>query len=272
MPSSPAEPPTSREDAPKRGGVLQFARSVLFDLWFYFLMAAMGLLCAPLAIYSRDGAYWSCKTFCRISLWSLRRICGVSVELRGEPPEGAVLIAAKHQSFLDILVATAVLPRATFVMKRSLIYAPVLGFYALRLGVAPVRRGAGGGAALKMREQLRGLGRSEGETPRQIIIYPQGTRLPPGAVAPYRPGVALLYADEPEGCVPVATNSGMFWGRRSILKRPGVAVVSFLQPIPPGLKRAEFMELVEQRIETASDALMAEAQDGCRREGARAEG
>ena len=237
----------------------QIVRSVLFDLWFYTLMLVMGVLFAPLALISRDGAYWSCRTFSSTALWSLKHLCGVRVEIRGTPPTGHALIAAKHQSFLDILILMKTLPRATFVMKRSLVYAPILGFYALRLGVAPVDRASGSKAIRAMRKSLQKLAEDPSEDPRQIVIYPQGTRLPPGAVAPYRPGVALLYAGYPDGCVPVATNTGLFWGRRSIVKRPGVAVVAFLEPIEAGLSRAAFMERLEQRIETASDALMAEA-------------
>ena len=239
---------------------LQFVRSLLFDAWFYLSMAVMGVLLAPAALASRDAAYWSVKLFCRQALWTLRVLCGVKIEIRGTPPEGRALIAAKHQSFLDILIMLDVLPRATFVMKRSLLYAPFVGFYALRLGVAPVNRAAGARAVRQMRKQLDTLAAEH----RQVVIYPQGTRLPPGAVAPYRPGVALLYGGAPEGCVPVATNSGMFWGRKSILKHPGTVVVSFLDTIPPGLKRAEFMERVEQRIEAASDALMEEARQEAR--------
>lgn len=234
---------------------LQWIRSILFDLWLYLSMAVIGVLMAPAAMVSREGAYFATRLFARQALWALKWICGVEIEVRGTPPQGRTLIAAKHQSFLDIIIMLAILPRPTFVMKRSLIYAPVLGFYALRLGVAPVDRRSGASAMREMRKRLAALG----EEGRQIVIYPQGTRLPPGAVAPYRPGVALLYAGEPAGCTPVATDTGLYWGRNAVLKKPGRAVVSFLAPIPPDLKRAAFMELVEQRIETASTALLEEA-------------
>ena len=149
----------ARSEAPRSplAAASQFFRSALFDIWFYALMFVMGVLCAPLALFSRDGAYWSCRSFARIAIWSLKRLCGVHVEIRGTPPTDHALIAAKHQSFLDILIMVSVLPRATFVMKRSLIYAPILGFYALRLGVAPVDRGAGSKAVRAMRKTLQEL-------------------------------------------------------------------------------------------------------------------
>ncbi|MEM9726915.1 MAG: lysophospholipid acyltransferase family protein [Pseudomonadota bacterium] len=257
-----ARPPVKagKPTPPRAVTPAQILASLLFDAWFYLSMAVMGVVLAPLALASRDGAYWSVKMFCRQALWVLRLLCGVRIEIRGEMPVGGALIAAKHQSFLDVLILVMSLPRATFVMKRSLIYTPFVGFYAWRLGAAPIDRGSGSAAVRAMRKRLSELG----EENRQVIIYPQGTRLPPGAVAPYRPGVALLYAGTAHGCAPVATNTGLFWGRRSIVKRPGVAVVSFLEPIAPGLKRPAFMELLEQRIETASDQLMREGEAAAR--------
>lgn len=238
------------------GGVRQAAASVLFDLWLYGSMAVMGVALAPAAIWSRNGAYWAMKLYVGQALWVLRRLCGVAVELRGAPPTGEVVVAAKHQSFLDILILFQALDRPVFVMKRSLAWAPILGLYALRIGAAPVDRRAGGRA---VRAMTKRLGDSGSETPRQIVIYPQGTRVAPGAAAPYRPGVAALAATAGR-CAPVATNAGCFWGRRSVLKRPGRAVVTFLPEIPVDEPRRAFMARLESAVETASEALRREAE------------
>lgn len=239
--------------------MLRWARSALFDLWFYASMAAMGVLFAPLALVSRPGTYWAIKLFCAQAFFALRLLCGLRVEVRGPVPAGRALIAAKHQSFLDILILAHALERPAFVMKRSLIYAPILGFYAMRIGAAPVNRGGGAEALRRMRARL--AADVEKAPDRQVVIYPQGTRVAPGAPERYRTGVAALYADEPGGCVLAATNAGVFWGRKSILKRPGRAVVEFLAPpVAPGLSRAEVMREIETRIEAASDRLLAEAE------------
>lgn len=230
-------------------------RSLLFDLWLYSSMAVMGVAFAPAAAVSRNLAYWAMRAYCRQALWMLERICGLRVERRGKLPVGEVLVAAKHQSFLDILVLMRDLPRPKFVMKRSLVWAPVLGLYALRIGAAPIDRDRGTSSLRKMRSRLSGQ-RSEAG---QIVIYPQGTRVAPGAAARYRRGVFGLYREYGLQCAPVATNAGMFWGRRSLLRRPGVAVVEFLEAIPSGMKADPFMTLLEQRIETASDKLLQEA-------------
>ena len=165
-----------------------------------------------------------------------------------------MLIASKHQSFLDIMMITLAVPRAKFVMKKELKWAPVLGLYALRIGSTPVARGARSRA---MKDMVEHAGRAT--EPRQLVIYPQGTRVAPGARPPFKIGAGVLYERLAVTCVPAATNAGVFWGRRSPYRRPGTAIVEFLEPVPPGLAIPAFMALIENRIEDASDRLMREA-------------
>jgi 1-acyl-sn-glycerol-3-phosphate acyltransferase len=140
-------------------------------------------------------------------------------------------------------------------MKRELLWMPILGQYALRIGCVPVDRGRRGQAIRKMLTDVA-TGRAD---PGQLIIYPQGTRLAPGARAPYKTGTAALYQELGQPCVPVACNVGLFWPRSGTALRPGKAVVEFLPPIPPGLPSAEFLQRLEAAVEPASDRLMAEA-------------
>ncbi len=230
-------------------------RSIVFDICLYGLMLVIGVLGAPLAIWSVDGAYRTVKAYCGAVLWCLRVICGLKVEVRGEIPQGDVIVCAKHQSFLDILILARHLPRASFVMKRELKWAPILGLYALRIGSTPVARGARSRA---MKDMVAHASQSSTGA-RQLVIYPQGTRVAPGARLPYKVGAGVLYDRMGKTCVPAATNVGVFWGRRSPYRRPGTAVVEFLDPIPPGLPVSEFMKEVESRVEARSNALMREA-------------
>jgi 1-acyl-sn-glycerol-3-phosphate acyltransferase len=229
-------------------------RSLVFDALLYGLMAVMGVLGAPLALWSVDGAYWVIKAYCRTVFWLLRVLCGLKVEIRGKVPQSEVLVASKHQSFLDIMMIALALPRAKFVMKKELRWTPFLGLYALRIGSTPVARGERSKA---MKAMVEHAGRAT--EPRQLVIYPQGTRVAPGARPPFKIGAAVLYDRLGTDCVPAATNAGVFWGRRSPYRRPGTAVVEFLEPVPPGLAIPAFMALIEDRIETASDRLMVEA-------------
>lgn len=230
-------------------------RSLIFDVLMYAAMVVMGILGAPFAIWSVDGAYRAIKAYCALVFWLLRVICGLRIEVRGVVPEGDVIIASKHQSFLDIMILAYHLPRARFIMKKQLRWAPILGLYALRIGSMPVDRGKRSAA---MKEMVANVEKSA-DIPHQLVIYPQGTRVLPGATLPYKAGAGVLYARFGKTCVPAATNVGVFWARRSRLRRPGLAVVEFLEPIPPGLKIADFMTRMEAVVEENSDRLMREA-------------
>lgn len=229
-------------------------RSLVFDVLIYLSMAVLGILGAPLALWSVDGAYWVCRTYARVTFFFLRVICGLRVEVRGEVPQGEVLVAAKHQSFLDILIIFEALPRPKFIMKKELKWAPFIGLYALRIGSTPVNRGDRSKAMKAMVEHA-----GAATEPRQLVIYPQGTRVAPGARPPFKVGAGVLYERLGNPCVPTATNAGVFWGRRSPYRRPGLAVVEFLEPIPPGLPISEFMARMQAEVEDASDRLMREA-------------
>ena len=229
-------------------------RSLVFDALLYLLMAVMGILGAPLALWSVDGAYKVIKDYCVVVFWLLRVICGLRIEIRGVVPQGEVLVCAKHQSFLDIMMIAHALPRAKFVMKKELRWAPIIGLYALRIGSTPVARGA---RAKAMKDMVAHAGRRT--EPRQLVIYPQGTRVLPGARLPFKIGAGVLYDRFGTPCVPAATNAGVFWARRSPYRRPGTAVVEFLEPVEPGLAIPAFMARIEAVIEAESDRLMREA-------------
>ena len=139
-------------------------------------------------------------------------------------------------------------------MKSSLRYAPILGWYAERIGCVPVNRGK---RTQAIRQMMEGV--TAGDAPAgQLVIFPQGTRVAPGAYLPYKVGTAVIYATTGQSCVPAATNVGVFWPRKGILRKPGLAVVEFLPPIAPGLERQAFLTRLEQDVEVASDRLMAE--------------
>ncbi|MDE0521606.1 MAG: lysophospholipid acyltransferase family protein [Boseongicola sp.] len=230
-------------------------RSLAFGFFMYAAMFGYAILFLPFAVISRDWAYRACNAWCALVVRTAHRMVGLKVEIRGDPPAGDVLIAAKHQSFFDIIVIFHSVHRPRFIMKRELLLAPVLGQYALRIGCIPVARGKRSEAIRKMKREVGRKGSDMG----QLIIYPQGTRVAPGSWKPYKVGTGVLYEQLGKPCVPVATNVGFFWPKREVLRRPGTAVVEFLDPIPPGLPVAEFMETLEERVEARSDALLDEA-------------
>lgn len=234
--------------------VLRWILSLVFIAQMYLMMAVMAVVFAPFALASRKAAVFACHSYCGWVILTARLLVGIRSEVRGTPPQGEVIVAAKHQSFFDIILIFHSMPRPRFIMKRELIWTPFLGQYALRIGCIPVDRGKRGAAITKMKADVAaGAG-----FPGQLIIYPQGTRVAPGAKMPYKVGTGLIYEQLGQPCVPVATNVGVLWPKRSLLRQPGAAVVEFLDPIAPGRPVAAFMRELEAAIEPASDRLMAE--------------
>lgn len=234
---------------------LQWLRELAFSVQMYVMMFVIGLLFAPWAIFSKTGARACCKTYSRWIFWTARWMVGIRCEVRGTPPQGEVLIAAKHQSFLDIMMIFTALPTAKFIMKKEILRTPVIGQYAKLLDCVAVDRGKRGAAIEKMVKDVE-AGRQDAG---QLIIYAQGTRVAPGVKADYKVGTAVLYEQLNQTCVPVATNVGVLWPRKGMARHSGVAVVEFLDPIEPGLDRREFLNVLEQRVEARSDKLMREA-------------
>lgn len=234
----------------------QWLRSLLFIIQMYIMLPVIGISFLPWALFSRRGAVLCCKTYSRWVFFSARWIVGLRCEVRGTPPpEGEAFVAAKHQSFLDVMMIFTAVPAGKFIMKRLLMWSPVVGQYAKMLNCVPVDRGKRGAAIAKMVDDVAAGKVDAG----QLIIYSQGTRIAPGVKAPYKIGTGVLYEQLGQPCYPVATNVGVFWPRHGIYRAPGVAVIEFLDPIQPGLSRAEFMTQLETVVEEKSNALMREA-------------
>lgn len=229
-------------------------RAILFTVWLYVSLAVVGIGGLPMAV-TRRTTMWVVKAWAYTALFGLRWIMGVKIEVRGleYAPRGSALVAAKHQSMLDTLWPFTVFGSACFVMKQELMWMPVLGWYAARCRMIAVDRSAQAAALKKLVRDTRDRLTEQ----RQIIIFPEGTRTEPGAEASYKPGVAALYRDLGDvPCHLIATNSGQCWPARGLGFKPGTVVFEFLEPIPAGLKRGQFMEQLQSRIEAASKALL----------------
>jgi 1-acyl-sn-glycerol-3-phosphate acyltransferase len=214
--------------------------------------AALPVLLMPRAVAMRFGQFWA-----RSVLALLRMIVGLDYEIRGldRLPCDGCIIAMKHQSAWDALILPVVLRDPAIVIKRELLLLPFYGWYAARAGSIAIDRKGGAGAVRQMVAKARLVAASG----RPLVIFPEGTRVVPGEHRPYQPGVAALYQLLALPLVPAAVNSGLFWGRRSLVKRPGRIVLEFLDPIPPGRTRPRLMAELERRIETATAALLREA-------------
>ncbi len=234
-------------------------RSILYGLWYYGVTTAAAILYIPLLALPRPALRRGIRIWAQLLIWGMRVIGGVRLEVRGleRLPKGVpVLLAAKHQSMFDVIPAFAFMPDPLFVMRREFMRIPVFGWHNLKAGTIVINREGQAHALRKMIADAR----DRFKEPRQLLIFPEGTRQAPGAAPNYKPGVAGLYRDLDVACVPVATNTGVHVSTSGVARSPGTVVYEVLEPIPAGLKRADFMRTLQERIETASTALLAPAQ------------
>lgn len=232
-------------------------RSFLFNALFYVTTALFVVLGSPLLFGPRSWAMAALKVHARTELWLLEHIVGLDFEVRGldKLPEGPCLVASKHQSAWETFALIPFFRDPALLMKRELFWIPFHGWFSYKFQMIPVDREAGPAA---LRRMLHAAEKRIKDN-REIIIFPEGTRRPPGAQPDYKTGIVLIYNALHVPCVPVALNSGYFWPRRSWTRRPGTVVVEILDPIPPDLPKAEFLSRLKDAIETASDRLLAEA-------------
>jgi 1-acyl-sn-glycerol-3-phosphate acyltransferase len=233
-------------------------RSLLFNVGFYLWTLAIGLYGAPLLLAPSRYVMEFGRLWASGALGLLAWTVGLRHEIRGieNLPQGAAIIALKHQSSWDTIILPVIFRHPAIVIKHELAWLPIYGWYAVRAGGIPVDRGAGASALKHMLARARQAAAED----RPIAIFPEGTRTAVGARLPYHPGVAALYTQLNIPLVPVAVNSGVFWSRRSFLKRPGRIVLEILPAIPPGQPRRKVMIELEGRIEAATARLVAEAQ------------
>jgi 1-acyl-sn-glycerol-3-phosphate acyltransferase len=238
--------------------MLTWLRSALFTGAFFLVTAVMAVVGAPLLLTGSERlAVGYASLWARTALCLLRVCAGIRVDVRGRGniPRGGALVAAKHQSALETFALFPILPAPTLVMKTELGKIPLFGRFTRIAGMIEVDRAKGSTALRDMVHRCR----EEAAKGRQIVIFPEGTRRPPGAEPAYQPGIALLYKGLGLPTVPVALNSGLYWPRRSFLKYPGTVVIEFLPPVEPGLDSRTFLTRLETAIETAADRLLAEA-------------
>ncbi len=232
-------------------------RSLVYALAFYVTTALFLIVGSPLLLAPRRWAMLGLKAHAITSQWLLEVICGTRIEVRGREklPPGALLVVAKHQSAWDTFALIPLFRDPAIVLKDELKWIPFYGWFCVKFAHILVRRDK---AAAALKAMLRDAADRAGQG-REILIFPEGTRRAPGAEPDYKPGYVALYDGLGIPCVPLALNSGVYWPRRSLIRRPGTIVVEFLDPIPPGLPRKEFRAVIEARLEAASDRLLREA-------------
>jgi 1-acyl-sn-glycerol-3-phosphate acyltransferase len=222
-------------------------RSFLFALIFYGGTVPAVLLSFPISLFGTRAIRWWAHLWVRYHKACARYLLGVRTRVEGTPPKGAYLVACKHQSMFETFEIIVMLDQPAMVLKRELIDIPLWGWVVNRYGAIPIDRKGGAAALRRMMRAAEGA-IAEG---RPIVIFPEGTRVPPGEQPPVKSGFAGLYRALKLPVVPVAVDSGRLWPKGRFIKRPGVVTMRFLAPIPPGLPRAE----IEARVHAAINVL-----------------
>ena len=241
--------------------ILQAVRTALFYIIFIGQTAVIAITIGIIAmVRGRTPLSWElAKFWCRSNLTYLRVIAAVKTTVSGQEniPEGGCIIAAKHQSDWDVFAIFPHTGRPAYIVKKELMRIPFFGPAARSLDCIEVDRKRGAEAIpLMMAQAHAAIARGC-----RIVIFPEGTRRAPLAAPDYRQGVVRLYKELNVPVVPVALNSGLFWGRNSLVIWPGTAEAKFLPPIEPGLPADVFQERLKKAIETESDALILKAED-----------
>jgi len=226
---------------------MDYLRSALFALFFYPGTALAVLLAVPTAAIRQSWLSWVIHAWAHWHRWCAATFLGIRSRVEGARPEGAVIVAAKHQSMFETIEMLVLLDRPAVVLKRELADIPGWGWAARRYGVIPVDR-EGGATALRRMLKAAREAIADG---RPIAIFPEGTRVPVGEQPPLQAGFAGLYRALGLPVVPVALDSGRIWPSGRFAKRPGIVTVRFGEPIPPGLPRSE----IEARVHAAINAL-----------------
>jgi 1-acyl-sn-glycerol-3-phosphate acyltransferase len=236
-------------------------RSLLFNVLFYANLIVHMIAALPTLALPYPALRGFIRSYALTSLWLLRIVCGTGVSWRGTDkiPHGACIIACKHQSIWETFALYAVLEDPIYILKRELMWIPLFGWYMRKAGLIPVDRSAGMAALARMTARAQKV--LAGARPRQLVIFPEGTRHAPGTEPSYKPGIAHLYSKAGVACVPVALNSGLFWPRRSLRRLPGTIIVEVLDPIAPGLDKATFFTRLQDAIEQAGARLIGESEN-----------
>ena len=234
-------------------------RAFFFMVALYLSLIAFMLVGLIVLILPRRAMTVLARAWGHYFLWLCRVLGGIKVEFRGlqNIPKGPLLVAAKHQSVWETFMLLGLFDDPCFILKRELTFIPFFGWFIYKMRNVPINRKDGSRALIKLtRAADREIHADKG---RQILVFPEGTRRPPGAPPAYRFGVAKHYEGLNVPCLPIGLNSGVYWPRRSMKLKRGTIVVDIMPPIQPGLERNEFFALVQDQIERSSNQLIAEA-------------
>lgn len=236
---------------------MKFLRSLLFHIYYYLITAYILIVYGGISYFKPDFSIEGFRSWCRLMIWGMNKIAKIYIEIRGTQnlPKGGALIASKHQSALETILIFAIFEKPCAVLKKELGYVPFASAMIKGAGHIPVDRKAGA----KARHAIINMAHDRIEKGHQIVIYPEGTRSLVNSTPSYKRGVFGIYQSLNIPCIPVALNTGLFWGKNSFLINSGTVIIELLEPIGEGLPVDAFMSELTTRIESTTARLVHEA-------------
>ncbi|MEL6363771.1 MAG: lysophospholipid acyltransferase family protein [Pseudomonadota bacterium] len=230
-------------------------RSAAYAGFMVVATILMAIICLPTLLAPRRVAERATRVWARLMLWGLKSFCGLSHRAIGAEnrPEGAAIVAAKHQSAWETIAFIVELPRPVVILKKELLNIPIYGWWARKCGHIAIDRSAGAKALRQMTAAVQ----AALDDGRQVVIFPEGTRVAPGEEKPLQPGISGLYQRTGAPVIPVAHDSGVFWRHPGLRRASGVITLSYLQPLPGGLDRRSFQSQLKHAIDAETARLLA---------------
>jgi len=236
-------------------------RSLLYNALFFGGGLIFAVLLLPLLVFPRHVMQSGLKAWAWAVMTGLKPLAGLRWQVKGleNLPVEPCILACKHQSAWETGIFYLLVDDPSYILKQELLSIPLFGWYLKKSGAIAIDRKAGASALKRMISGTKDrLDRGQ-----NVVIFPEGTRAHPGKPGTYHPGIAALYKGTDALVVPVALNSGLFWQRRSFLKRSGCITIEFLPPLEKGLDRRAFMTELQDRMEAATNRLIEDARAEC---------
>lgn len=236
---------------------MPFIASLIFNIFYVVWTFGIGTLLLPTMLLPPNRMNWVYDVWAKPLFWALRIICNITYEVRGTEyiPDTPCIIASKHQSAWETIALGFLLPLPVYILKKELLNIPIFGLYLRKFGMIAINRSKGTQSLRQLDQNTKRVI----DNGRCVVLFPEGTRTAPGSSGDYHRGIARLYRLLEKPVVPVALNSGVFWGRNAFHKKAGTIIIEFLPPIASGLDNKTFMATLENTIESKSRELFEEA-------------
>ncbi|WP_333947984.1 lysophospholipid acyltransferase family protein [Candidatus Liberibacter brunswickensis] len=234
-----------------------FLRSLIFNIVFFIhIFIASIIFLFACCFVSRKKCLLIAQKSAHINQIFLKYITKTNIQIEGidNIPTTGCIIAIKHQSSWDTFYFLTCIKDPIFILKHTVFYIPVLGFYFLKQGMIGVKRNS---KSIDMKNIIKRAKKAVVNN-RQLIIYPEGTRRPPGDKPIYKRGIAHIYDALSIPVIPIVVHAGLFWPRRKFMRYPGNFKVRVLKPIPAGIPRKQFFAELQEKMEYESNNLLLE--------------